>query len=184
MANSNTASSNKISLSADIVAAYVSRNSVTPGGLPALIESVHGALSKLGAVGAFPKTEALVPAVPIPKSITPSFLICLDDGKKLKTLEAPSDQFRDDPRRVPGEMGSSRQLSDGRTRICCHAIGACEEKWARPNREAEIGTDIQGGRGDGCVIKRPPQPTWQALSSSSQVVASPLLVPCLIAIDK
>ena len=56
MANSNTASSNKISLSADIVAAYVSRNSVTPVGLPALIESVHGALSKLGAAEAVPKT--------------------------------------------------------------------------------------------------------------------------------
>ena len=87
MANSNTASSNKISLSADIVAAYVSRNSVTPDGLPALIESVHEALSKLGAVEAVPKTEALVPAVPIRKSITPGFLICLDDGKRLKTLK-------------------------------------------------------------------------------------------------
>ena len=63
MANSNTASSNKISLSADIVPAYVSRNSVTPVGLPALIESVHGALSKLGAVEAAPNTEALAPAV-------------------------------------------------------------------------------------------------------------------------
>ena len=87
MANSNTASSNKISLSADIVAAYVSRNSVTPVGLAALIESVHRALSKLGAAEAVPKTEALVPAVPIRKSITPGFLICLDDGKKLKTLK-------------------------------------------------------------------------------------------------
>jgi MucR family transcriptional regulator, transcriptional regulator of exopolysaccharide biosynthesis len=87
MANSNTASSNKISLSADIVAAYVSRNSVTPVGLAALIESVHGALSKLGAVEAGPRTEALVPAVPIRKSITPGFLICLDDGKTLRTLK-------------------------------------------------------------------------------------------------
>jgi predicted transcriptional regulator len=87
MANSNTASSNKISLSADIVAAYFSRNPVTPVGLPALIESVHGALSKLGAVEAVPKTEALVPAVPIRNSITPGFLVCLDDGKKLKTLK-------------------------------------------------------------------------------------------------
>jgi predicted transcriptional regulator len=87
MVNSNTASSNKISLSADIVAAYVSHNSVTPGGLPALIETVHVALSKLGAVEAVPKIEALVPAVLIRKSITPGFLICLDDGKRLKTLK-------------------------------------------------------------------------------------------------
>jgi predicted transcriptional regulator len=86
MANSNTASPDKVSLSADIVAAYVSRNSVTPGGLPALIESVHSALTNLGAVEAVPKADVPVPAVPIRKSITLGFLICLDDGRKLKTL--------------------------------------------------------------------------------------------------
>jgi|SRR5208282_2299590 len=84
---SNAASSGTISLSADIVASYVSHNSVTPGGLPALIESVHSALASLGAGEAIPKTEVLAPAVPVRKSITPGFLICLDDGKKLKTLK-------------------------------------------------------------------------------------------------
>jgi predicted transcriptional regulator len=87
MPNSNAGSPDKVSLSADIVAAYVARNSVTPGGLPALIESIHLALTKLGAVEAVPEAEALVPAVPIRKSITPGFLICLDDGRKLKTLK-------------------------------------------------------------------------------------------------
>jgi predicted transcriptional regulator len=87
MPNSHIVSSNKISLSADIVSAYVSYNSIPPGGLPALLESVHGALSKLGAVEAIPKTEAFAPAVPIRKSITPGFLICLDDGKRFKTLK-------------------------------------------------------------------------------------------------
>jgi MucR family transcriptional regulator, transcriptional regulator of exopolysaccharide biosynthesis len=87
MANSNAGSPDKVSLSADIVAAYVSRNSVTPSGLPALIESIHQALSKLGMVEPVPSTEALVPAVPIRKSISPGFLICLDDGKKFKSLK-------------------------------------------------------------------------------------------------
>jgi predicted transcriptional regulator len=87
MSNSNTASLDKVSLAADIVSAYVSRNSVTPGGLPALIESVHGALSKLGTVEAVPQAEPLVPVVSIRKSITPGFLICLDDGKKFKSLK-------------------------------------------------------------------------------------------------
>jgi predicted transcriptional regulator len=87
MANSNSDSADKVSLSADIVAAYVSRNSVTPSGLPALIESIHEALAKLGAVQAVPEAEALVPAVPIRRSLTPGFLICLDDGKRLKTLK-------------------------------------------------------------------------------------------------
>jgi predicted transcriptional regulator len=87
MPNSNTSSSDKTSLSADIVAAYLSHNAVAPVGLPALIESVHSAITSLGVVEAIPKTEALIPAVPIRKSITPGFLICLDDGKKLKTLK-------------------------------------------------------------------------------------------------
>ena len=84
---SNNASSDTISLSADIAAAYVSRNSVPTGGLADLIHSVHSALAKLGAVEAVPKPEVLVPAVPIRKSITPGFLICLDDGKKFKSLK-------------------------------------------------------------------------------------------------
>jgi predicted transcriptional regulator len=87
MPNSNTSSSDKTSLSADIVAAYVSHNAVAPASLPALIESVHSAITSLGVVEAISKTEALIPAVPIRKSITPGFLICLDDGKKLKTLK-------------------------------------------------------------------------------------------------
>jgi predicted transcriptional regulator len=87
MANSNAGSPDKVSLSADIVAAYVSRNSVTPSGLPALIGSIHEALSKLGTVEPVPSTEALVPTVPIRKSISPGFLICLDDGKKFKSLK-------------------------------------------------------------------------------------------------
>jgi predicted transcriptional regulator len=86
MSVSNNALSDTISLSADIVAAYVSRNSVTPGGLPGLIESIHSALTSLGAVEAVPKTEVLVPAVPVRKSITPGFLVCLEDGKKFKSL--------------------------------------------------------------------------------------------------
>jgi predicted transcriptional regulator len=85
MANSNVDPSDKISLSAEIVAAYVTHNSVPSGGLPALIEAVHGALSNLGIPT--PEPEPLVPAVSIRKSITPEYLICLDDGKKFKSLK-------------------------------------------------------------------------------------------------
>jgi predicted transcriptional regulator len=86
MANSDTPS-DKTSLSAEIVAAYVSHNSVPTGGLPALIESIHGALTNLGAVpAAVPEPEPLVPAVSIRKSITHEYLVCLDDGRKFKSL--------------------------------------------------------------------------------------------------
>jgi len=87
MSNSNTPKSNKIVLSANIIAAYVSHNSIAPLGLSDLIESVHTALSKLGTEEAVPKAEKLVPAVPVRISITPGFLICLDDGKRFRTLK-------------------------------------------------------------------------------------------------
>jgi predicted transcriptional regulator len=86
MANSEPDSTDHVSLAADIVSAFVVRNSVPPSALPDLIQSVHAALTKLGAPTAAPEPEALVPAVSIRKSITPEFLICLDDGKKFKSL--------------------------------------------------------------------------------------------------
>src|SRR5271165_4335179 len=86
MANWDNPSSDKVSLSAEVVAAYVSHNSITPSGLPALIEAVHGALTNLGGVTAAPEPQPLVPAISIRKSITPDYLICLDDGKKFKSL--------------------------------------------------------------------------------------------------
>jgi predicted transcriptional regulator len=86
MANSDTAS-DKLALSSDIVAAYVRHNSVPAGGLGDLIHSVHAALTNLGGVTAPPKAEPLVPAVSIRKSITPEYLICLDDGKRFKSLK-------------------------------------------------------------------------------------------------
>jgi predicted transcriptional regulator len=76
-----------IELSADIVSAYVSHNALSAGDLPKLIASVHSTLTGLGGM---PEPEAVVelkPAVPIKKSITPEYLICLEDGKKFKSLK-------------------------------------------------------------------------------------------------
>jgi predicted transcriptional regulator len=87
MLSSHTDPLDRVSLAADIVAAYVSNNSVPTGGLADLIYGVHSALTKLGAVPAVVELAALVPAVSIRKSITPDYLICLDDGKKFKSLK-------------------------------------------------------------------------------------------------
>ncbi len=75
-----------ITLTADIVAAHVSNNSVAVNDLPTLIANVHGALSALGAPApaAAPKQE---PAVSIRSSIKPDYVVCLEDGKKLKMLK-------------------------------------------------------------------------------------------------
>ncbi len=82
----NSSSSNHIDFTADIVAAYVSNNSVSAADLPGLIESIHRALGQLGTPMAAP-VEELKPAVPVKKSVTPDYIICLEDGKKFKSLK-------------------------------------------------------------------------------------------------
>jgi predicted transcriptional regulator len=78
-----------LGLTAQIVAAHVSNNSVTLTDVPTLIEQVHRTLAGLGtvAVAAPPPAERPQPAVPVKKSVTDEYLICLEDGKKLKMLK-------------------------------------------------------------------------------------------------
>jgi predicted transcriptional regulator len=73
-------------LTADIVSAHVSNNSVNASELPALISSVYSSLSGLGGMPAAP-SEPPTPAVPIRSSIKPDYIVCLEDGKKLKMLK-------------------------------------------------------------------------------------------------
>lgn len=75
-----------ISLTADIVSAHVSKNSVPTGDLPGLITSIHEALAQLGQPAAV-ETPKLEPAVPIRSSVKNDFIVCLEDGKKLKMLK-------------------------------------------------------------------------------------------------
>ena len=75
-----------ITLTADIVAAHVSNNSVAVSDIPHLIANVHGALIALGGPVAAPVIK-LEPAVSIRASIKPDYIVCLDDGKKLKMLK-------------------------------------------------------------------------------------------------
>lgn len=86
MTESSDTSETLITLTADIVAAHVANNSVAVGDLPLLIQNVHGALSGLG----HPKAEPEVkpePAVSIRASVKPEYIVCLEDGKKLKMLK-------------------------------------------------------------------------------------------------
>jgi predicted transcriptional regulator len=72
-----------LELVSQIVSAYVSKNSLPSGELPELIKTVHEALKNPDYAAASP----LEPAVPIKKSIKPNYVICLEDGKKLKMLK-------------------------------------------------------------------------------------------------
>lgn len=75
-----------IDMTADIVAAYVASNSVAAADLTVLIQNVHRALSGLATGGEAPAAPK-EPAVPVRRSITPDFLICLEDGRKYKSLK-------------------------------------------------------------------------------------------------
>ncbi|MGI9382006.1 MAG: MucR family transcriptional regulator [Methyloligellaceae bacterium] len=74
-------------LTADIVSAYVSNNRIVTTDLPVLIGEVCDALTQVAIKSAQPLKEELRPAVPIKKSITPDYIICLEDGKKFKSLK-------------------------------------------------------------------------------------------------
>ena len=80
--------SSPIELAAGVVAAFVSNNSVPIGELPALIQAVHTSVKRLaeGPESTAPQVEVKAPAVPIRKSVTPEYLICLEDGKHFKSL--------------------------------------------------------------------------------------------------
>lgn len=76
-----------VDLTADVVAAYISNNSISATDLPGLIASVHAAITGLSAPAPGPEAEKPVPAVPIKKSITPDYIISLEDGKRYKSLK-------------------------------------------------------------------------------------------------
>ncbi len=75
------------SLTADIVSAYVSNNALGGDKIPDLISSIYGALSRASLQAAEPEKVELKPAVAIKKSVTPEYIICLEDGKHFKSLK-------------------------------------------------------------------------------------------------
>ena len=81
-----TASADLVELAGNIVSAYVANNSVKSGDVAALIASVHTALAALGKPQA-PEPEKLTPPVSIRRSLTPDFLISLEDGRQYKSLK-------------------------------------------------------------------------------------------------
>ena len=76
-----------VELTADIVSAYVSNNSVASADLPSLIDETFSALKQAAEKEVQPTKADLTPAVPIKKSVTPDYIICLDDGKQFKSLK-------------------------------------------------------------------------------------------------
>ena len=90
MAEQNTEKADRGSLlrmTAEVVSAYVANNLLPPAQLPEVIRLVFGSLDALNGGGGHAKQEPLKPAVPIKRSIASDYIICLEDGKKLKMLK-------------------------------------------------------------------------------------------------
>lgn len=80
-------SSELLALTTNIVASHVANNLVAVGELPQLIQQVYSALATVGYASAAAPAPRPQPVVPVKKSITPDYIICLEDGKKLKMLK-------------------------------------------------------------------------------------------------
>ena len=118
--NDTTATGNFIELTAEIVSAYVSNNTVPAGEIPGLINQVHAALSRVSGKSAEGPTEPLKPAVSVKKSITPEFIVCLEDGKKFKSLKRHlRTQYNMTPEQYREKWGLQHRLPDGRAELCC-----------------------------------------------------------------
>jgi len=76
-----------VEVAADIVSAYVSANQVPPSEIPALIRTVYASLQQIAGSSPVAVASAQEPAVPVKKSITPDYIVCLEDGKKFKSLK-------------------------------------------------------------------------------------------------
>jgi predicted transcriptional regulator len=74
-------------MTAEVVSAYVSNNTLATGQLADVIQAVYNSLRGLEGQVAEAPSEPLKPAVPVRKSVTPEYLVCLEDGKKLKMLK-------------------------------------------------------------------------------------------------
>src|SRR3974390_3720033 len=82
-----TSGSNYIALTAELLAAYVSNNSVSAGDLRALIGQVPSALTRVSSSHGESPSEPPKPAVSVKRSVTPDYIVCLEDGKQFKSLK-------------------------------------------------------------------------------------------------
>jgi predicted transcriptional regulator len=84
---SDVSKSELLGLTATIVAAFVAHNSVATPDLSELIRNVHTALAAVAGKAAVQQREELKPAIPVKRSVTPDYVVCLEDGKKFKSLK-------------------------------------------------------------------------------------------------
>ena len=128
-----------IELTADVVAAYVSNNPVPAGELPNLIADVHAALGRVGGGTEPPPADKQKPAVNPKRSVHDDYIVCLEDGKKFKSLKRhlmthyglTPDQYRE-------KWGLDAELSDGGAELCGCPVATRQEDGPRTQAQVEI----------------------------------------------
>ena len=115
-------------MTTEVVAAYVSNNTLATSQLGEIIHAVYNSLRSLDGQPLEAPTESLKPAVPIRKSITPDYLVCLEDGKKLKMLKRHlRSTYGMTPDEYRTKWGLAAGLSDGRAQLCRAALRLRQE---------------------------------------------------------
>ena len=140
---------NLLALTAEIVASFVGNNTVATGDLPALIKSVFG-VAELGRPGRGTKApEVLTPAVPIKRSVGTDYIVCLEDGKKLKMLKRHlATRYNMTPAEYRRRWGLAGGLPDGGAGLCRAALDAGQADRPRPqagSRTCTGGTRAEAG---------------------------------------
>ena len=124
----------------EVVAAKLSNGKTPSSEVAPLIQSVYQVLDELRIKGT--PAELPEPAVPIKRSVTPDYIVCLEDGRQLKMLKRHLRKcLRYVARSVSAALGIASGLSDGRTELCEEAQQACEEcrAWYATASEAREG---------------------------------------------
>ena len=130
---SDNTTANVLELTAQIVSAHVAKNEVATEALPALIQSVYRSLATVGEVEV--KAEAQAPAVPVKKSVFPEFIVCLEDGKKLKMLKRHlKTSYNMTPDEYRTQVGAIAGLPDGGADLRRASVDAGQED--RPGPQA------------------------------------------------
>ena len=122
-----------LALTTEIVASFVGNNAVAMSDVPALIASVFQALRTTGQAEPEKAAETPTPAVPIKKSVQHDFIVCLEDGKKLKMLKRHlATTLQHDARGLSAPLGLAQGLPDGGAGLCRAALGTRQENRSRP----------------------------------------------------
>ena len=128
-----------IELTADVVAAYVSNNPVPVGELPNLIADIHAALGRVGGASEPAPVDKQKPAVSARRSVQDDYIICLEDGKKFKSLKRHlRTQYNMSPEEYREKWGLAR-LSDGRPELRQRPLRARQGDGPRPKPKGRSG---------------------------------------------